>query len=285
MFFHHSRGREWLLNSHQEGGVHNAKQANSSQQSHAKGMQHLEAEAIKKGKERLPLLPHCLQCSPPKTMGFWWPPSISSWGNAPLSTLLNIHPQYLLPNMSLPHWLLVLLLLWNLGPLPLPQPDCIPLNQEPPQEWPPREPSCLKRRDEMPLHKALTGGKQEAFARDSDLVQRARDAYYKTNCPHFDCKSLCNLMNVFPGDDQIHQSTRFANLQDPGALGRVEQTAIHQWCIESFVKGLQFFHAISPSEWPKVMGLTGIHNPRHSIVSMVWLFVPGVGRKDKMRGP
>ena len=39
----------------------------------------------------------------------------------------------------------------------------------------------MKRRDEMPLHKALAGSRREAFARDTDLVQKAREEHYKMN--------------------------------------------------------------------------------------------------------
>ena len=49
----------------------------------------------------------------------------------------------------------------------------------------------------MPLHKALTGGQQETFARDSDLVQKAREEHYKMNCPHFDCETSHDLTNIF----------------------------------------------------------------------------------------
>ena len=31
--------------------------------------------------------------------------------------------------------------------------------------------------------------------------------------------------------------------------------------LRALPKGLQFFHPISPSELPKVMGLAGVHNP------------------------
>ena len=51
----------------------------------------------------------------------------------------------------------------------------------------------------MPLHKALTGGQWEAFARDSDLVQKAREEHYKTNCPHFNCETSHDLTIVFWG--------------------------------------------------------------------------------------
>ena len=31
--------------------------------------------------------------------------------------------------------------------------------------------------------------------------------------------------------------------------------------LKTLPKGLQFFHPVSPKESPKVMGLTGVHNP------------------------
>ena len=49
----------------------------------------------------------------------------------------------------------------------------------------------------MPLHKMLTGSQWEAFARDSNLVQKVREDHYKTNHPHFNCETSPDLMNVF----------------------------------------------------------------------------------------
>ena len=49
----------------------------------------------------------------------------------------------------------------------------------------------------MPFHKVLMGSQQEAFARDLDLVWKAREDYYKTNCPYFNCKTSHDLMDIF----------------------------------------------------------------------------------------
>ena len=59
------------------------------------------------------------------------------------------------------------------------------------------EPPCLRQKDEMPFTKSLKGSQQEAFAKDSNLVWQAREDYFKTNCPHFNCKTLCDLSGVF----------------------------------------------------------------------------------------
>ena len=49
----------------------------------------------------------------------------------------------------------------------------------------------------MPLHKAFMGSQQEDFAQDCDLGQKAREDHFKTNHPHFDCKTSCDLTDIF----------------------------------------------------------------------------------------
>ena len=41
------------------------------------------------------------------------------------------------------------------------------------------------------------GSWQEAFVKDSDLVWKAREDYFKTNHPHFDHKTVHDLMDIF----------------------------------------------------------------------------------------
>ena len=49
----------------------------------------------------------------------------------------------------------------------------------------------------MPFYKALSRSHQEAFSRDSRLVQKAREDYYQENCLHFNSENSCDLMDVF----------------------------------------------------------------------------------------
>ena len=49
----------------------------------------------------------------------------------------------------------------------------------------------------MLLHKALSGSHQEAFSRDSKLVQKAREDYYWENCPCFISETSCIMADVF----------------------------------------------------------------------------------------
>ena len=123
------------------------------------------------------------------------------------------------------------------------------------------EPPHLKREDEMPLHKALAGSWREAFTRDLELVQKAREEHYKANCPHFDCETSCDLTNVFW--DMIRSASLLGSqiykIQEVWE-GQSELQYVNN-ALRALPKGLQFFCPISPSELAKVMGLTGVHNP------------------------
>ena len=61
----------------------------------------------------------------------------------------------------------------------------------------PEEPPHSKEKEETPFHKTLPRSHQEAFSRDSRLVQKAREDYYQENHPHFNSEKTCNLMDVF----------------------------------------------------------------------------------------
>ena len=184
---------------------HGTKQAHSIQQAHAEGMQHLETEAIREeGKDCLSFLATCgaaLQASPPKPMGSGDPLSSDPGKFAP-STLLNVPPSVSLQESALP-------VTHPTAPM-APGPPALSKQQHPsPSQTvsPPqlevtsrvtsKEPPHSKRRDEMPLHKALAGSWWEAFIRDLDLVQKAREEHYKTNCPYFNHETSCNLMKIF----------------------------------------------------------------------------------------
>ena len=92
-----------------------ASRAHSIQQSHAKDIQHLEAETIEEeGKDCLAFLTTCsavLRASPPEACGIIVTPFHLLLGNAPMSTLLSIPLRVSPAEQEPPHRLL----------LPLPQ--------------------------------------------------------------------------------------------------------------------------------------------------------------------
>ena len=123
------------------------------------------------------------------------------------------------------------------------------------------EPPHSKQGDEMPLHKVLMGSWWEAFARDSDLLQKVRGDYFKTNYPHFNQKTAHDLMYIF--QDMITSAgllgSQIYEIQEVWG-GRSELQYAND-VLKTLPKGLQFFLPISPSESPKVLGLAGTPNP------------------------
>ena len=265
------------------------KQACSIQQSHAEGMQHLEMEAIgEEGKDHLSFLAAC-EADPLRDHGVLVTPFHLLLENIPSSTLLSIPPSSfhltcICPTSSssyCPHGT------WALGPIQMATPPSWTVS--PPQSeatpWvAPEEPPHSKRREEMPLHKVLTESQWEAFTRDSDLVQKAREEHYKTKCPHFNCKTSCNLMNIFR---DIIASTSLLGSQ----IYKIQEVWEGQNklpyandVLRALPKGLQFFCTASPSELPKVMGLAGVHNPDalHHFSGLT--FCPWCGKEGQNKG-
>ena len=61
------------------------------------------------------------------------------------------------------------------------------------QEGPP----SLKWQEVMPLYKVLTRSHHEALSRDSHLVRKAREEYYRDHPLNFNSETSCNLADVF----------------------------------------------------------------------------------------
>ena len=96
--------------------------------------------------------------------------------------------------------------------------------------------------------KSLKGSWQEAFAKDSYLMQQAREDYFKTNCPHFACKTLCNLLGAF--QDMIAYTEllgpQIYEIQEVWTGWEDLQYAND--ALKTLPKGLQFFHPVLPTE-------------------------------------
>ena len=119
----------------------------------------------------------------------------------------------------------------------------------------PEEPTHPKQKDEVPPKKSWKGGQQEAFAKDSDLMWQAREDYFRTNLPHFNHETSCDLSGLF------QEMIAFADLLG-SEIYEIQEAWIGQedlWyandVLKNSPKGLQFFCPVSPSESPKVIGL------------------------------
>ena len=155
--------------------------------------------------ERPPLLPNCLWNGtvglPPGSMGVLMGPLHLLTGNMSLATLLNIPPQ--VSSTREESTLVISCATTTVAPgtsLGTKQQHYLP-DQAVSLPWSgdeavgtSEEPAHLRWKDEMPFTKSLKGSQQEAFAKDSDLVWQDREDYFKTNHPHFNHKTLHDLI-------------------------------------------------------------------------------------------
>ena len=113
----------------------------------------------------------------------------------------------------------------------------------------------LRQKDKMPFQKSLKGSWQEAFMNNSDLVQQPREDSFRTNCPCFNCKTLCNLSGVF-WDMITYASLLGSQIYEiQEAWTGWEDLQYTNNALKTLLKGQQFFCPVSPFESPKVMGL------------------------------
>ena len=116
-------------------------------------------------------------------------------------------------------------------------------------------------KEETLLHKALSRSCQEAFSRDSKLVQKARQDYYLENCPHFDSKTSCDLVDVFQSMIESAGLLRSEIHEIKETWTGWSELQYTNYALRTLPKGLKFFCPVPPSESLKVMGLTSIHHP------------------------
>ena len=113
----------------------------------------------------------------------------------------------------------------------------------------------------MPLYKVLMRSHQEAFSQDSSLVREMREEYFWSHCPNFNNENTCDFTDIF-----------WHMIETAGLLGSDIYEITEAWSgqdelwqanysLMTLLKGLKFFRVVSPSKSPKVMGLTGIHDP------------------------
>ena len=124
-------------------------------------------------------------------------------GNAPTSTLLSIPPGVSpLQQESAPQTLPSSATIVP-GPSPhskqqhnLPNQVESPSPLETTSKVTSEEPPHSKQKEEMLLYKALSRSQQEAFSKDSKLVQKPREEYYWENHPCFDSKTSCDMVDI-----------------------------------------------------------------------------------------
>ena len=112
----------------------------------------------------------------------------------------------------------------------------------------------------LPLDKVLTPSCLEAFNWDSSLVREMREEYFKRHCLNFSTENTHDLSEVFW---QMIMATELLSsfiYEFKEVWIGPDELQQANYALRSLPKGLKFLRAVSPSESPKVMGLTGIHD-------------------------
>ena len=249
-----------------------ASQASSIQQSHIKGIQHLEEEAIEEeSKGQLNFLSACqaaLEASPLESCGmllasyqlllrhtlmshlFSIPQgaSPSQQGSTPGASSPSAHT---VPRPSpRPKW-------WHHSPYPT---DILSLGKAMSKAIPGGPPS-LKWQEIMPLHKVLMRSHQEAFGQDTHLVRKTREEYFRNHCPNFNNENTHDLMDVFRCMIETADLLGSVIYEFQEAWTGWDELQHANYALRTLPKGLKFFWVVSPLESPKVMGLVGICHP------------------------
>ena len=148
---------------------------------------------------------------------------------------------------------------------------------------PTKEPTHQKQKE----GKFLVGLKencQEVFCRDFNLVWAMRQRYFEAHHPTFNQEGSHDLSDLF------QEMITSANLLD-SEIYEIQEiwTGLKDFqyandALKSSLKGLQFFHPMSPSELLKVMGLKGIHHPKALHHHMGLSYCPWCGKEGQNKG-
>ena len=242
-----------------EAEVQGASQASSIQQSHTKGIQHLEEEAIEEeSKGQLNFLSTCQaaqEASPLESCGMLLASYQVLLGHTPMSYLFSI-PQGASPSQQ------------GLAPRPSSlSAHTTPRPSPRPKQWhhspdlmdisalskaiskaTPKGPPSLKWWKITPLHKVLMRSHQEAFGQDTHLVRKTREEYFRNHCPNFNNENTCDLTDIFQHMIETTGLLGSAIYEIKEASTGWGELQHANYVLRTLPKGLKFFPVVSPSE-------------------------------------
>ena len=121
-------------------------------------------------------------------------------------------------------------------------------------------PSSLKRRETANWFASLKPSHADAFSCDSDLIKEARSCYFATHPWDWTYGNTDDLSHIFKelaeGANLLGKSIHELQLSQEGP----EDLKHANYSLHSLPKGLRFLRVVPALEFPKIMGLKGIHN-------------------------
>ena len=133
----------------------------------------------------------------------------------------------------------------------------------------PEEPPHWKWKEGRSVVRPLKEYCQEAFSKESQLIRAARQGYYKTHQPNYECEGSYNLSSTF------REMATSANLMGSEVhevwTSQKDLRATH--CMaKTSPKGIHFFRVISPTNPPKIMRIPFPQGP----VTVGWVVLLSV---------
>ena len=122
-------------------------------------------------------------------------------------------------------------------------------------------PSSSKRHEAPTWFTSLKPSHVEAFLWDSSIVKEARSHFFSNHSYNWVHDGTNDLSDVFKELAESAGLLGEAIYEIQLSWTRPEELKQANYALQSLPKGLRFLKAVPASESPKVMGLTGIHDP------------------------
>ena len=113
----------------------------------------------------------------------------------------------------------------------------------------------------MPLHKVLTWSYLEAFSQDSSLVREMMEEYFRRHFPNVNTENTHDLSDVFQHMARTAELLGSTIYEVKEVYTGPYELWQANYVLRTLQKGLKFLRVVPPLESPKIMSLTGIHDP------------------------
>ena len=124
----------------------------------------------------------------------------------------------------------------------------------------------------------------EAFGQDSDLVKEARKEFFSKHSYNFIMEGTHHLSEIFR---QMARSAKLVGTsiyEIQASWMGMDELRQANYVLRSLPKGLKFLCAVPHSEFPKVMGLVGIHDPDSLCCLSGITHCPWCGKEGQNKG-
>ena len=93
------------------------------------------------------------------------------------------------------------------------------------------------------------------------MVREMREEYFKRHCPNFNGENTHDLSDIFWHMAKTAEPLGSGIYKIKEVWAGPDELQQANYMLKTLPKGLKFLRAVLPSESPRVMGLTGIHDP------------------------